>query len=81
MKREMRETILSLLYTWYARMSYLSGIVSNLFCLPLKAIRDWADEVRTSEISYERAVAILVSKGYSQEVLFLSTSYQPVRSA
>lgn len=33
------------------------------------AIRDWADEVRTSEISYERAVAILVSKGYSQEVL------------
>jgi len=33
------------------------------------AIRDWADVQHTVSVSYDRAVALLVSKGHSREVL------------
>jgi hypothetical protein len=33
------------------------------------AIRDWADARGTSEVSYERATALLVSKGHNVAVL------------
>ena len=39
-----------------------------------QAIRDWADVQHTTEVSYERAVTLLVSKGHSREVRKLSSS-------
>ena len=35
-----------------------------------QAIRDWADGQKTTEVPYDRAVALLVSKGHSKEVSY-----------
>lgn len=41
----------------------------KLICILAQAIRDWADGHQTTEVSYDRAVALLVSKGHAREVL------------
>jgi len=48
-----------------------STIALNQFLLKfdlLQAIRDWADAQPTSEVRYDQAVALVISKGYTVEV-------------
>ena len=37
-----------------------------------QAIRDWADAQPTSEVRYDQAVALVISKGYTVEVCTIS---------